>query len=351
MAVRREGRAYVEAAIRTRAFNLVYQPIVHLDSGRVSGVEALCRFHDGRPPDLWFRQCEAMGLAAAMDTAIIERASEEIALLPPGSLFLNLSATTLSRPEPLRSALEPILDHRIVVLELTEHMIVADYQAAGESLRVLRTAGVLLAVDDAGAGYSTFQHILRLRPDVIKLDRSITSGVDCDAAKRALTNALVIFAAETGASVIAEGIETEGELITLRESGVTRGQGYWLARPQRPPLPPIGYEPVGYREMLDDPRIRAVSERAPRRVGMIDPDPAAAVMAHGVLNSLACVTTAVGILRAGDGNLSTEELRALTSVLHRQVQSISDTVKHLVRGLPPEAIDALDELATSRIGS
>jgi EAL domain-containing protein (putative c-di-GMP-specific phosphodiesterase class I) len=349
--MRREGRAYVEAAIRARAFDLVYQPIVHLDSARISGVEALCRFHDGRPADLWFRQVEALGLAAEMDVVVVERATEDLPLLPPGSLFLNLSATTLARPEPLLTALLPILDERVVVVELTEHMMVADYQAVIESLRILRTAGVLLAVDDAGAGYSTFQHILRLRPDVIKLDRSITSGVDCDAAKRALTNALVIFAAETSASVIAEGIETEGELMTLRESGVTRGQGYWLARPQRAPLPPISYAPVGYAEMLDDPRLGGVGDFGPRRAVRIDPDPAAAVMAHGVMNSLACVTTAVDMLRSGDGTLSTEELRALTSVLHRQVKSISDTVKHLVRGLPREAIEALDQLAISDTGT
>jgi EAL domain-containing protein (putative c-di-GMP-specific phosphodiesterase class I) len=98
-------------------------------------------------------------------------------------------------------------------------------------LRPLRARGLRLAVDDAGAGYASFRHILRLRPDHIKLDMSLTRNIDTDKSKRALALALIEFARETGSELIAEGIETQGELATLRELGVMRGQGYLLGRP------------------------------------------------------------------------------------------------------------------------
>jgi EAL domain-containing protein (putative c-di-GMP-specific phosphodiesterase class I) len=340
--MRHDGRRYIEATIRNRAFSLVYQPILHLDAGTFSGVEALCRFHDGRPPDTWFRQCEAIGLGPDLDIAIIGKAVEDLERLPPGYLALNLSASTLAVPGDLRRALQPLLDAKPLVLELTEHMIVADYDTVAETLGEFRDAGVRFAVDDAGAGYSTFQHILRLRPDIIKLDRSITSGIDVDPAKQALTHALVIFAGEIGASVVAEGIETEEELTALRTTGVTRGQGFWLAKPHALPLPPVGYEPRRFLDLVEcSSAVGADMEmtRVPN-----GPDPTVAVIAHGLLTSLACVSSAVEVLRARDGNVPVEELRALTSVMRSQVDLMSGTVRDLVLGLPAEARNALDDL-------
>ena len=337
-----QGRAYVAAAIRNRAFSLVYQPILHLESGTVSGVEALCRFDDGRAPSVWFRQCEAMGLAAEMDFAIIDMAREDVEFLPPGYLAINLSAATLTRVGPLRDRLQPILDRTPIVLELTEHAMVHDYDAVADGLRLLRDGGILLAVDDAGAGYSTFQHILRLRPDIIKLDRSITNGIDRDPARRALTTAVGIFAAEIQASVVAEGIETEGELNALRMTGVSRGQGFWLARPSRLPLPHIQYRPSPFLEILG-----GSSQPLFVRSGF-DWDPALAVATQGLLSSLGYVTSALERLRAQDGAVPLEEFRALTSIMHRHLKHITGTLKDLFAGLPPETLKALDELAGRR---
>lgn len=331
----RHGRSYVEAALRNRSFSLVYQPIIHLDSGTISGVEALCRFHDGRPPDVWFNQCAALGLAGAMDLAVIDVALRDLDRLPDGYLALNLSTATLATPGPLRDLLRPALARRPIVLELTEHAVVEDYDRAADALRILRDAGILLAVDDAGAGYASFRHILRLRPDIIKLDRSITQCVDEDHGKRALASALVIFAAEMNASVVAEGIETEAELTALRLAGVERGQGFWLARP--------GPLPVGVTDYRPRPFVDLVGSTSPpfgvdldvlADLGDIQ-DATTSVVAHDVLTSMASIETAIALLSAGDGDLSREEHRALCGVLQRQAGHVTEILTDLVRGLPP----------------
>jgi EAL domain-containing protein (putative c-di-GMP-specific phosphodiesterase class I) len=117
------------------------------------------------------------------------------------------------------------------MLEITEHDVIEEYLNIDEVLRVLRKRGVRIAVDDAGAGYASFRHILKLAPDLIKLDTSITRGIDGNRAGRALASALIRFAQETGSAIVAEGVETAAELRTLRVLGVTSVQGYLLGRP------------------------------------------------------------------------------------------------------------------------
>ncbi len=122
-----------------------------------------------------------------------------------------------------------------IVLELTEHVPVEDYDAVNAGLRPLRERGARLALDDTGAGYAGFRHLLGLRPDVIKLDISLTRDIDQDPVRRALAGALVTFAAEVDAKVIAEGVENQAELETLEHLNITWVQGYHLGRPA--PLP------------------------------------------------------------------------------------------------------------------
>ena len=240
----RHGRRYVEAAIRARAFSLVYQPIVDLGTGRLLGVEGLCRFHDGRPPDVWFDQCDELGLAVPMDLAILELAMADLDRLPDGYLALNLAISTLSSGDSLLRILRPALSRRPVVLELSERVVVRDYEAMRQQLRPLRSAGIRLAVDDTGAGYSSAQHIVQLRPDLFKLDRSFVASVDTDNARRAFAIAAVVLAGELGCTMVAEGVETAAELATLRLIGVDAAQGYLLGRPQRLPLAPLTYAPA-----------------------------------------------------------------------------------------------------------
>ena len=121
--------------------------------------------------------------------------------------------------------------------EHTEHTRVGDYDTLLVAPGRLRRRGVRIAVDDTGAGYAGFQHLLRLRPDILKLDITITRGIDADPARRSLAAALATFATEIGATIIAEGIEITGELTTLQRIGIPWGQGYHLARPGALPLP------------------------------------------------------------------------------------------------------------------
>ena len=122
-----------------------------------------------------------------------------------------------------------------IALELTEHARVDDYEGLSRVLTPLRDQGMQLAVDDAGAGFASLRHILQLQPDIIKLDMTLTRHVDADGARRALAAALITFAGEIGASIVAEGIESEREIDALVGLGVQYGQGYHLARPG--PLP------------------------------------------------------------------------------------------------------------------
>jgi EAL domain-containing protein (putative c-di-GMP-specific phosphodiesterase class I) len=120
--------------------------------------------------------------------------------------------------------------HRIVV-EITEHEPVEDYDRLTSALERLRAAGVRIAIDDAGAGYASLRHTLRLLPDIVKIDIGIVRDVDRDRGKRALASALARFAAEMDIAVVAEGIETQAELDALLALGVEVGQGFHLAEP------------------------------------------------------------------------------------------------------------------------
>jgi EAL domain-containing protein (putative c-di-GMP-specific phosphodiesterase class I) len=320
------------------AFRLVYQPIVHLDRGDMAGVEALCRFDDGRSPERWFRECEP-GLAAELDLAIVDRALADLPRLPNGYLAVNLSPFTLIDPRLPDLLVSPLVPSERLVVELTEHVKVLDYRQVVEVLAVLRQAGIRLAIDDAGAGYATFSHILSLRPDIIKMDQSITRGIDADVARRALATALVIFAGEIGATVIAEGVETPEEIFALRTAGIHRAQGFALARPQPLPLAPLGYEPISLGELLE----RSAVEPEPTTWGRLDAT--VAVTAHSLLNSVGAVVSALGLLAARGRIMEEDQYRAVVGTAERQAHHLGTVLQDLVRGLPPQARHVLDALA------
>ncbi len=175
-----------------------------------------------------------VGLGTTLELTVIEAALELSPKLDP-SLYLSINAS----PETVTSGrLTPILaglQGKRIVIEITEHAEVADYDHLLTCFQPLREMGVRLAVDDAGAGYSSLRHIVRLSPDIIKLDMSLTRDVDTNAAHRSLANALIYFANETNAAIVAEGIETEQEMETLKEIGAYGGQGYFLGKPNAVP--------------------------------------------------------------------------------------------------------------------
>ena len=226
-------RDLIDRALEPGAITPVYQPIVDLRTSRIIGVEALARFmiEPSRPPDAWFHDAATDGRSAELEIAAIRAALAAFDDPALGSIYLsvNLSPQTIIESPALDAffALPP----EQIVLEVTEHAPVADYDALAAALASFRAAGGRLAVDDAGAGFASLRHILRLEPDVIKIDLSLTRDVDTDRRKRALTAAFVTFATELGISIVAEGIETASELSALRGLGVANGQGYFLRKP------------------------------------------------------------------------------------------------------------------------
>jgi EAL domain-containing protein (putative c-di-GMP-specific phosphodiesterase class I) len=222
----------VRSILKGGEFSIAYQPIVDLKTMMTAGFEALCRFEPlpYRPPDAWFRDAMAAGLGCDLELAVLGKALEFIDKAPADLfLTLNVSPETVSSGR-LADLLAGTPLERLV-LELTEHTPVDDYSALRDTLAPLIAGGVRIAVDDAGAGYSSFRHILQLRPDIIKLDINLTRHVDNDPGRRALTTGIMSYAHETGAMVIAEGIETVREKRTLKALGVEMGQGYLLGYP------------------------------------------------------------------------------------------------------------------------
>ncbi|HEX8432738.1 MAG TPA: EAL domain-containing protein [Longimicrobium sp.] len=240
-------RREVEAAVDGTGLAMVFQPIVSLASMSVVGVEALARF-TAPPvrPDAWFARAEEFGLRLALELTAIRLALARLPEIPDG-VYLSINASPETACSPEMAAAIAAVDARRVVVEITEHSSVRDYDALRQSLDGLRALGARVAVDDAGSGYASFRHILALRPDVVKLDRALVAGLDHDPVRESLVAALVMFAERVGAATVAEGIETAGELDILIRLGVPCGQGYHLAHPAPLPLPAITATPTARR--------------------------------------------------------------------------------------------------------
>lgn len=215
-----------------QAVSMVFQPIVELATNQTIAVEALARFDitPYRTPDVWFTEAHQSDLGVELELLAIRLAIAQLPMLPEHvALTVNAGPQTAVCPE-LRNLVLAAPRGRLI-LELTEHSAIEDYPGLIAALRRLRRAGTRVAIDDTGSGYSSLGHILKLAPDFIKLDRDLVSGVDVDPVRRALAASLVSFAAETGAQIIAEGVETRDELEVLRRLGVRNAQGYFLGRP------------------------------------------------------------------------------------------------------------------------
>ncbi|WP_008319006.1 EAL domain-containing protein [Leptolyngbya sp. PCC 6406] len=227
-----EMEARINSVLSLDGITCFYQPIYHIASDRIIGFEALTRFaaEPIRPPDIWFQEATKVGLGKQLEIKAINKALQGLSHFPEDTyLSLNVSPETILSGA-IATALEEVPLDRIV-LEVTEHVSIPDYAEFCHSLEPLRARGLRLAVDDAGAGYASFRHILRLNPDLIKLDMSLTRDIDSDRSRRALAAALIRFAQETGSRIIAEGVETPAELATLRQLCINNIQGYLIARP------------------------------------------------------------------------------------------------------------------------
>jgi EAL domain-containing protein (putative c-di-GMP-specific phosphodiesterase class I)/FixJ family two-component response regulator len=235
---RQRKRDRIQHVLDHDSIEMVFQPVADLVSGTIRGVEALARFRsaDDRTPDVWFAEAADVGLGVELEMAAVEAAMRRIPDLPPGVLMAVNASPSTAMSDAFSTCIRRCPTPERVVIELTEHVPIDDYDLLVGMLDEHRRAGARVAVDDAGAGYAGLHHIVHLRPDVLKLDRELTVAIEDDPAKRAMAASMVHFASEIDAILVAEGIETQAALDCLIDLGVTHGQGYHLARPGLLPL-------------------------------------------------------------------------------------------------------------------
>src|SRR3954470_10257584 len=222
---------------------LVFQPIVDLAAATVAGYEALARFPGAAGPDVWFAAAAEAGIAAELESLAIHKALAVVPSLPANTfLTVNVSPHLLGSA-PVRDALGTRPDLHRVVVELTEHTPVDDLELLRRQCDELRRRGALIALDDAGSGYSGLQQLAALRPQVVKLDRALVSDADPDPVRVALAEMLGEFAGRIDAWLLAEGIETQAELAAFARLGVPLAQGWLLGRPT-PDFAPLAPEAV-----------------------------------------------------------------------------------------------------------
>lgn len=231
-----EQRMRVLAVMARDGVKPVFQPIVNLRTLEVGGYEALSRFEPGSgyTPEQWFDAANAAGLGSQLEIHAIRQAIAHAYQLPAAAyLSVNASPTTLLR-EDFGHLVEG-LHGECLVVEVTEHAVVEDYEPLQRAIQRLRRHGVRLAIDDAGAGFASLKHIVRLLPEFIKLDLFLIRDIHEDPVKRAVVAGVLGVASQIGGTVIAEGVETPEELRVLTDLGVEWAQGYYLGRPG--PLP------------------------------------------------------------------------------------------------------------------
>jgi EAL domain-containing protein (putative c-di-GMP-specific phosphodiesterase class I)/ActR/RegA family two-component response regulator len=237
----------------------VFQPIQDLTTGAIVGHEALSRFPDPTRggPDRWFADAFHVGLGVDLEWLAATSALTYFETAAPEMfLTINMSAATVMHLVE-NELCPPELWPRIVI-ELTEHVPVQDYAALHRALAPMLSLGARLSADDVGSGYAGFRHLLRLRPDIIKLDISLITGINHNREQQFLTRALLTFAHDVGAQVIAEGIEEPADMYTLQDLGVPFGQGYLIGLPAPLPKPTSDIGAI-FRWQADATRAKAMT--------------------------------------------------------------------------------------------
>jgi EAL domain-containing protein (putative c-di-GMP-specific phosphodiesterase class I) len=218
--------------LETEDAAVAYQPIVEVDTRRCLGIEALARFP--KPfsrPDETFAAAYEVGLGYELERLIVSKAWPLLDELAAGQfLTVNLTPEALLRMTiPAREASDLPLDQ--LVVEMTENSVVESYDILRTELEPLRRRGLRVCIDDTGAGYATLRHVVELRPDMIKIDRSLIEGVADDNARRVAVRALVGVARDLDALVVAEGVERGADFSMLADLGVHAAQGFYLQKP------------------------------------------------------------------------------------------------------------------------
>ena len=237
----RRLRGTVASLLKSGAIVAALQPIVRLVNDTVIGYEALARFPPRariHTPDQLFGAAAALNMQSSVDRACVRAALQAASNIGEADLFVNVLIGTLVDQSGVEALDKAVHDARVdpaaVVLEFSEREPVPDLALLQRIAAELRARGFRIAVDDAGAGHASMRVIAELRPEFIKVDRSLITAIDADRARRALVVALLSFSGHIGARVIAEGIETQREQETLQSLGVQFGQGWLLGRPVLP---------------------------------------------------------------------------------------------------------------------
>jgi diguanylate cyclase (GGDEF)-like protein len=227
-----DERREIEALLRApEQLRIEFQPLLELATGRVGGYEALARIPGNRGPDQWFAQAHRAGLGPELEAAALS-AALAVPGRPPGTfLSLNVSPAAVLADAVHRALPEDLSG---IVVELTEHELFSAEDRFDARLQELRARGARVALDDAGAGYAGLQQLIRVAPDILKIDRSLVRGAHADPSRFALLEALASFAADTGAAVCGEGIEDFADLRALADIDATYAQGFALGRPAAP---------------------------------------------------------------------------------------------------------------------
>jgi len=236
----------LRSAISRHEFRLHYQPILRLDTGKITEVEALIRWqHEKRgllQPDEFIGLTEETGLIVPIGQWVLSEACKQARLwqveyptTPPLVMSVNLSAKQFQNPklvEEITQALdESGLAASCLKLEITESTVMQDAPVTLTKLNELKELGVRLAIDDFGTGYSSLGYLKRFPVDTLKIDRSFVKGLSPDGGDNAIVRAVVTVAKSLNMDVTAEGVETEGQLAELKALGCDRGQGFLFARP------------------------------------------------------------------------------------------------------------------------
>lgn len=211
--------------------SIVFQPIVEVATGQIVGHEALARFADGRPPAAWFADAHRGGLSAELELRAAVSALRAYPEHASTYVSINVGPSVLTSPDLLHQ-LRACQHDRQVVIELTEHAVINDYDDVAAGIGQLRRlGGVRIAVDDVGSGYASLRHVVDLHPDILKIDRSLIATLDEDPARHALAAAFAQLGRAMGWAVVAEGIERDEELAACGRLGISHAQGYLLGRP------------------------------------------------------------------------------------------------------------------------
>jgi EAL domain-containing protein (putative c-di-GMP-specific phosphodiesterase class I)/CBS domain-containing protein len=253
----------LEAAIFTASADpaqprLVFQPIIDLRTGDVAGYETLSRFVSplSASPDRWFAAANRLGVGAHLQAKVIQRGIERLPTLPDDTfLTVNLDPRLVTSPE-IADLLTTSGHLERLVIEFTKQTVARDVRRMLALLELARELGAVVAMSEAGAGYTSLQNLRTVRPELVKLDRSLVTDIDRDVVRRTMVSMLCEFVGRMDGRMIAEGLEAPGELRACIDLGVPMGQGWLLGRPTDDwslTVPAAVVEEIRSRPALRDP--------------------------------------------------------------------------------------------------